>query len=790
MLRVTGLGKEYEDKVALFDVDLTFPDKGLVIIKGESGSGKTTLLNLLTAHDYPTMGCIEFDGVEINSKNRESYRKEHCSNIYQDYMLIEDMSVGDNIGLALQAYGESNSIDLIKELLRKVGLSEEFLKKQASKLSGGEKQRVSIARAIAKRDSMVFADEPTGNLDSQNGEKIMDLLKDISKDRLVVIVSHNESFNVKYADYTVELVDGVVENCDLPEECRIEHAVSSFTRKSKLKAKTIIKLTFWGFKKNKAKAVVSIVSFVIFCILTVVFAAVSFSDINLAYSHSLNKCQNKNFIAGILYKRNATIEGVNRFKENLSIGCSEIYMSDYQFYLGKTDEDEEAKYCKKYKYFIPSVGGELLYNQDIGLDVEVLYGDFPKEFNEVMLPYCYAKYIAQVFIDYKTDDVKNLIGKTIKYGKNQDDTFDFKICGIFEEGPYYTDFESLSHDDIGQYYKDTNKLATCAIFSPEVKEILMNDMLGSNICDVSNNFYVKDRNVNFYGYDIYRDYAKEYTPLEYGEVYISQNVADIANLKVGDALAYTHYSAFNSEEYKDFDGMTVKGILDLPYDEFFIIFSSQFCYDNFLKGVQLERLMGFYFNMNGVKNTYELIKEIRIKGNDEQIWWSSDKHDNVDCAYTENINVTIKFYENIYGYIYFVFIPLTVISLIGLVSMGFVSASYLIESKGNAYNILRSVGFGKRNIASILAMQIFLLIIVGCVLGIGIGALCCQLFGKMYVKSKLGVAANLTNEVVLPMGYIAPTIVLAVSVLLVAIIVVIKIKSLFGKSIVANKQSE
>ncbi|MDE7348535.1 MAG: FtsX-like permease family protein [Clostridia bacterium] len=128
--------------------------------------------------------------------------------------------------------------------------------------------------------------------------------------------------------------------------------------------------------------------------------------------------------------------------------------------------------------------------------------------------------------------------------------------------------------------------------------------------------------------------------------------------------------------------------------------------------------------------------------------------------------------------------------MIGLVSMGFVSASYLIESKGNAYNILRSVGFGKRNIASILAMQIFLLIIVGCVLGIGIGALCCQLFGKMYVKSKLGVAANLTNEVVLPMGYIAPTIVLAVSVLLVAIIVVIKIKSLFGKSIVANKQSE
>ena len=88
MLKVSNLGKEYKDKVALNDVTLIFPDKGLAIIKGESGSGKTTLLNLLTAIDYPTRGKVEFDGVEINPKNSERFRMKYCGNIFQDYMLL------------------------------------------------------------------------------------------------------------------------------------------------------------------------------------------------------------------------------------------------------------------------------------------------------------------------------------------------------------------------------------------------------------------------------------------------------------------------------------------------------------------------------------------------------------------------------------------------------------------------------------------------------------------------------------------------------------------------------
>lgn len=218
MLKVSNLGKEYKDKVALNDVNLIFPDKGLAIIKGESGSGKTTLLNLLTAIDYPTRGKVEFDGVEINPKNSERFRMKYCGNIFQDYMLLEDLSVKENIELALQACGQQYSSSDVIELLNKVKIPEEYQDKKVVKLSGGEKQRVSIARAIAKKDAMIFADEPTGNLDSKNGMIIMDLLKEISLERLVVVVSHNEKYNEKYADFTIDLEDGNVAYSNLPIE--------------------------------------------------------------------------------------------------------------------------------------------------------------------------------------------------------------------------------------------------------------------------------------------------------------------------------------------------------------------------------------------------------------------------------------------------------------------------------------------------------------------------------------------------------------------------------------------
>ena len=183
MLKTKGISKEYKDKTALKDVSLIFPTKGLVIIKGESGSGKSTLLNLLTANDFPSSGKIEYCGREITAKNSEEFRRRYCSNIYQDYMLLEDMSVRENVELAMQASGQEYEGDDVIGLLEQVGIEAAYADKKTSKLSGGEKQRVAIARAISKKGAMIFADEPTGNLDSKNGDMVMRLLKEISKER-------------------------------------------------------------------------------------------------------------------------------------------------------------------------------------------------------------------------------------------------------------------------------------------------------------------------------------------------------------------------------------------------------------------------------------------------------------------------------------------------------------------------------------------------------------------------------------------------------------------------------
>ncbi len=810
MLRVYEIGKEYDDKIALNGIDLTFPDKGLVIIKGESGSGKTTLLNLLTAHDYPTSGKITFDGVEINTKNSEKYRKAHCSNIYQDYMLIEDMTVGENIELALQAYGARYTSSDVEELLSKVGIPREYITKQASKMSGGEKQRVSIARAIAKDNAMVFADEPTGNLDSQNGEIVMEILKEISKERLVVVVSHNEVFNVKYADYTVELVDGVVESSNLPqiEEEREEEKGELYKSKSKLKFKELIKLSSWGFKKNRAKSVVSIIAFMVFCLLSLTFTVLSFADMNYALAKSFEKCERKNFITGFVRDDRLTYRGMEKFEEKLNNECSKIFKLDYsasghsyKYYFGEEDSEAANKFNAAYEisssgkgYCYPNIDNQLIYNPKIGMDVEVLYGDFPKEYHEVMLPYCFAKYMAVAYVDYKCDDVKDLIGKEIKYGAKEDSAIKLKICGIFEEGEYFTDFDKPQSKEVVEYYRDNNMLASCAVFHPDIYETWLNDAWNSNLINFSNYLYFKNKDdrrimhdLDPCGYDRFSEYAKQYPPLKEGEIYIGKRAAQILNLQVGDTVLDTQFGDMVTDMDIDFSRFVIKDIFEIPGNLDFVMFPSDYFVDTLVKAKNINSLKGFYFNLKGKNDVYGYLNKVAKTGHQEKIWWEFPNC--MDTAYTGNISVIPQFYYSLIdAWLYM--IPLAVISMIGMLTMAFVSVSYLLASKGNSYNTLRSLGFGKGHIGLILAVQTFIMIGIGLILAVSICALGCHIFSNTYIKSELGTVAKLSTEVLLPMGFKAPLIVIGVSILLGLAIVFAKTVSIYRKSIAENKQSE
>lgn len=215
MILIKDLTKKYKSKnrrecVALNEVSLTLPDAGIVFIIGKSGSGKSTLLNMIGGLDGFDSGAIVADGNDL-SGFRDSdfykYRASYVGFIFQDYHLIEELTVEENIRLEAEI---ANVSDVnIADALKSVDL-EGYGQRYPDELSGGQKQRVAIARALIKSPRVILCDEPTGNLDKNTSTQIMDLLKDISKNRLVLIVSHNMPDAEKYADRIVELSEGRV----------------------------------------------------------------------------------------------------------------------------------------------------------------------------------------------------------------------------------------------------------------------------------------------------------------------------------------------------------------------------------------------------------------------------------------------------------------------------------------------------------------------------------------------------------------------------------------------------
>jgi ABC-type lipoprotein export system ATPase subunit len=213
MIRVSELTKIYDknNSPALDGVSFSLGDKGLVFIVGKSGSGKSTLLNILGGLDSMTGGTVEVDGNSLSSftgGDFDKYRSSYVGFVYQDFCLFEDLTVKENIRLALDVLGK-NDDGGIEKIVERVGLLG-LLDRPVKKLSGGQKQRVAIARALIKAPRVILADEPTGNLDSKTSRQILELLSELSRESLVVIVSHNMTDANEYADRIIEIADGKI----------------------------------------------------------------------------------------------------------------------------------------------------------------------------------------------------------------------------------------------------------------------------------------------------------------------------------------------------------------------------------------------------------------------------------------------------------------------------------------------------------------------------------------------------------------------------------------------------
>ena len=269
MIKIENVSKTYKHRrgakvEALDGITFDLPDKGMVFILGPSGSGKSTLLNILGGLDDFDGGDVVFKGKNFKNfkeHDRNAYRNSVCGFVFQEYCLIPELNVTDNVKITAQLKGAKNAAETAEKALNLVGL-QGFAGRKVTELSGGQSQRVAIARAIAKNPEIIFADEPTGALDETTGKDILTLLKGLSRDRLVIAVSHERKFAEEFGDRVIELADGKIKSDSdgsyRDEPCRTGSARAEELSSPKLPLKTALRLGCGNLLRRPARTVITI----------------------------------------------------------------------------------------------------------------------------------------------------------------------------------------------------------------------------------------------------------------------------------------------------------------------------------------------------------------------------------------------------------------------------------------------------------------------------------------------------------------------------------------------------
>ncbi len=271
MIKLINVNKYYQsgnDKVHVIrNLNYEFPDTGLIFILGPSGSGKSTLLNLLGGLDKPDSGEIWIENREISSFNKKEhnyYLNSYLGFVFQEYNILKDLNLKENISLSLEIQGIKTKIAKrkINKIIEEVELTG-LEKRKVSQLSGGQKQRIAIARALVKEPNLIIADEPTGNLDSETSNKIFELFKKLSKNRLIIIVTHDEESANLYGDDILKIDTASIDqqddnkNNNLNEETTnsidLQFKHKLILEKTKIPLKTIFKLSFKNIWQKKLR---------------------------------------------------------------------------------------------------------------------------------------------------------------------------------------------------------------------------------------------------------------------------------------------------------------------------------------------------------------------------------------------------------------------------------------------------------------------------------------------------------------------------------------------------------
>jgi putative ABC transport system permease protein len=310
MYRLINVTKKYldhceEDVTALDHVTIKLPRAGLLIISGTSGCGKTTLLNILGGLDKPTSGEVYFENERIDNKDEkwwDAFRGNNIGFIYQDFNTLDDMTVAYNISLPLILHGvnKSEANEKTEKVSKELGI-DKILNKKCSKLSGGQKQRVAIARALITGNRVILADEPTGNLDEENSIKVFEILKDISKNHLVIVVTHDYTLGKRFADKVIKIAYGQVQE---ESEHDFEQAASNQeyatyvatdkipvenSKRQRLPSKECARFALTAIKNRKIRCIMSILIFSITMSLILLLGELINRDDSKSFSNELKR---------------------------------------------------------------------------------------------------------------------------------------------------------------------------------------------------------------------------------------------------------------------------------------------------------------------------------------------------------------------------------------------------------------------------------------------------------------------------------------------------------------------
>ena len=441
MIFANNLRKNYGTLEVINDTTLKLPKKGMVAFLGESGSGKTTLVNVLGGLDSYKSGSISYDDTKFlkyQMDKVDTYRRNHFGYIFQNYNILEDKTVYENLLLALHIigiYDETECEKRIKNALEAVGLYK-FRKKLAGALSGGQMQRVSIARALVKHNDVIIADEPTGNLDSESTRQIIRILKKLSINSLIILVTHDISLANTYADYIYHIKDGKISDYkennlkDNEKEDNFTYDDSFYEpiiKKDRAKFGLLLKEEFCNFFKDKVKG--KIFKFAFFLI------GIIFMVINV-----LVTTNNPNKINDIAARNDVYTLKISSFqtKENIYSELARVYDLGYIDDIYSNNQSGSLKIKMGVSTSI-KLDYSNVYNQTLIKD-SLIIGKRPENTNEVVITSKMADELTKSKYYRSYDEIIGLklsLNESIVGIAKNDQAYIYKLNQTYNSANYY-----------------------------------------------------------------------------------------------------------------------------------------------------------------------------------------------------------------------------------------------------------------------------------------------------------------------------------------------------------------